>query len=330
MELRHLRYFVTTAEELHFTRAAARLHIGQPPLSQQIRDLETEIGVQLFQRLGRRVELTEAGRSFLKDARAVLELAEHAKLTAQQFARGERGSVRIGFNSSSSFNPFVTEVISQYRVKYPDLNLALSEKATTSLLTELRDGRLDVAFIRPAAGETEGLHTKHLFEERMMIAMPVGHRLAKRSSLSLLAFAQESFVMYPRTNGSALYDAIIAACHNAGFSPRIAQEAPQISSTVNLVAAGIGVTIVPESMSHLQTHRVVYRRISGSAPFATMSLAARCGPVSAAIQSFLMLVDSVLMERGNNVRRPPRVTKTREPDGKSSRDRGPTRVATVV
>jgi DNA-binding transcriptional LysR family regulator len=183
MELRHLRYFVTTAEEMHFTRAAARLHIGQPPLSQQIRDLEREIGVQLFLRLGRRIELTEAGQAFLKDARALLESAERAKASAQQYARGERGSVRIGFNSSASFHPFVSETISRYRVTHPNVQLALTEKTTSALLGDLRDGRLDAAFLRPTASETVGLRTEHLLEEPMMIALPLGHALANRPRL---------------------------------------------------------------------------------------------------------------------------------------------------
>jgi DNA-binding transcriptional LysR family regulator len=179
----------------------------------------------------------------------------------------------------------------------PRRPLVLNEKATSELLGDLRDRRLDVAFLRPTTGETEGLLSEHLFDERMTITLPHSHRLAKRSRLPLLELAGEPFIMYPRTNGSAIYDTIIAACQNAGFSPRIAQEAPQISSTVNLVATGIGVTLVPESMSHLQTHRVVYRPIVGEAPRATMSLAVRGGPTSAALESFLTTVRALVAEQ---------------------------------
>ena len=168
------------------------------------------------------------------------------------------------------------------------------EKATSALLGDLRDMRLDVAFLRPTTGETEELRSEHLFDERMVITLPHSHRLAKRSRPSLRELAGEPFIMYPRTNGSAIYDAIIAACQNAGFSPRIAQEAPQISSTVNLVATGIGVALVPESMSHLQTHRVVYRPIVGEAPRAIMSLAVRGGPTSATLEGFLTTVRTLV------------------------------------
>lgn len=219
------------------------------------------------------------------------------------FARGERGSIRIGFNSSASFNPFVPEAISRYRASHPDVQLVLTEKATSALLGDLRDRRLDVAFLRPTTGETAGLRSEHPFDERMMITLPQSHRLAKRSRPSLLELAGEPFIMYPRTNGSAIYDAIIAACQNAGFSPRIAQEAPQISTAVNLVATGIGVALVPESMSHLQTHRVVYRPIAGAAPRATLSLAVRGGPTSAALESFLTTVRTLVAEqRATNTR----------------------------
>jgi DNA-binding transcriptional LysR family regulator len=136
----------------------------------------------------------------------------------------------------------------------------------------------------------------------MMIALPLGHKLAGKPQLPLVALSSEPLIMYPRANGSAIYDAIIAACQNCGFSPRVAQEAPQISSTLNLVAAGIGVALVPESMSHLQTHRVVYKPILGHAPRAAMSLAVRSGPISAAIEDFLGVVDEVLAEKSKTGR----------------------------
>jgi len=287
MEIRHLRYFVTTAEELHFTRAAKRLGIAQPPLSQQIQQLEREVGTQLFHRLTRGVELTEAGRAFWQDAKAILDQIDRAKAAAQAVARGERGSVRIGFTSSASFNPFVPAVISAYRQKHPGVELLLGEHTTTVLLEQLREGRLDFAFLRPAMGEAGAMRTRLLFEEEMCVALPARHRLVDAPELPLVALAGESFIMYPRGNGRALYDTIIAGCRNAGFSPQIGQEAPQLASTVNLVAAGIGIAIVPASMRQLQTQGVTYRPIEGAPIKAALSLTYRDDPLSAAMTEFL-------------------------------------------
>lgn len=291
MEIRHLRYFVATAEELHFSRAAKRLGIAQPPLSQQIQQLEKEIGTQLFHRLSRGVELTEAGQSFLKDARQVLDLIERAKSSAQKIARGERGSIRIGFNSSSSLNPFVTGVISEFREGHPEVELLLGESTTTVLLEHLREGRLDFAFLRPASGEAGSMRTKLLFKEDMCVALPSAHPLTAKAKLPLIALANESFILFPRANGRALYDTIIAACQNAGFSPRIGQEAPQLASTISLVATGIGVALVPVSMCQLQVRDVVYRPLEGAGVKAPLSLTYRDDPLSTAMKDFL---DTVL------------------------------------
>ena len=174
------KYFVVVAEELHFTRAAERLNIGQPPLSQTIQRLENELGVLLFHRGTRRVQLTEAGSSFLKNARTILTLTEEAKLSMQQYGRGERGSIRTGFTGSASFNPFVSRAISAFRTAFPEVEVALSEAATAELLPQLRDARVDVAFVRPSPGETSGLREQFLFNETMMLALPIGHRLATR------------------------------------------------------------------------------------------------------------------------------------------------------
>jgi DNA-binding transcriptional LysR family regulator len=297
MELRHLRYFVAIAEELNFTRAAARLYIGQPPLSKQIRDLEAELSVKLFDRTRRKISLTDPGRALLREARIILELVEHSRSSVQQIMRGEQGTLRVGFNSSASFNQFVPSVIGLYRESYPDVRLVLRESSSTMLIGELREGTLDVAFLRANPDEAEGLRIQHLFDEKMLIALPRAHKLSTKKILPLKALAFEPFVLYPRGNGSAIFDAIITACRDAGFSPRLAQEAPQISSTVNLVAAGIGVAIVPESMGHLQAEGVIYRPITGPSPVATMSLACRGGTVSAVVEKFMRLVEKVTAEK---------------------------------
>lgn len=277
MELRHLRYALAIAEELHFTRAAAKLGIGQPPLSQQIRNLEDELGVQLFHRLSRGVELTEAGRAFIPLAQAAVQAAEQAASAAKRAARGEIGTISIGFTSSASFNPLVPQLIGRFRERHPELRISLVERATSHLLEGLLDATLDLAFLRPALGETEGLVCRRLPDEPLHVALPSRHRLAGESEIELVQLAGDPFILYPRANGRLLYDSIIAACRNAGFSPRIAQEAPQMASTVNLVAAGVGVALVPESMCQIHGHGVTYVRIAGDAPMAQLAVAHRRG-----------------------------------------------------
>ncbi|MGR8925349.1 LysR family transcriptional regulator [Rhizobium leguminosarum] len=285
-ELRRFRYFVACAEELHFTRAAARLGIAQPPLSQQIKQLEQEIGTKLFTRTTRGVELTQAGESLLPDARAVLGAARRAIVTAQQVGRGEAGSIRVGFTASVALNPLVPKVIARFREQYPRVDVQLSESTTRSSLAALRDGRLDFAFIRPASQELEGLHVRKILNERMLAALPMSHRLSGETTIGLADLAQDSFVLYPRANGQALYDAVIGACQKEGFSPRIVQEAPQMTSTVSLVAAGVGVTLVTESMRQLHSEGVVYLEVKGIAPIAEMHVVRRERPVSAVISNF--------------------------------------------
>ncbi|ONF96844.1 LysR family transcriptional regulator [Sphingomonas jeddahensis] len=291
MELRHLRYALAIAEERHFTRAAARLGIGQPPLSQQIKLLEQELGVQLFHRQTRGVELTDAGEAFMPLAQAAVAAAEQAVQAARRAARGEIGALTIGFTSSASFNPLVPRIIGRFRERHPDLTIRLVEQTTIRLLEAMGEGSVDVAFLRPALGDTDGLVTRRLPDEDLWVALPARHRLAGNASIELVDLAGDPFILYPRSNGRLLYDSIIAACRNAGFSPRIAQEAPQMASTVNLVAAGVGVALVPESMRQLHAHGVVYARIAGDGPKAQLVVAhRRDGPLPPAVRNFMSCV----------------------------------------
>ena len=294
VELRHLRYFVAVAEEGHITRAAQKLGLQQPPLSQQIHALESELDVQLFRRLPRGVELTEAGRAFLEDARTVLGQVEHAVAATRRTARGEQGRIAIGFTSSASFHPFVPRVIRSYRETYPLVALALEEGGTAELVEALRREHLDAAFIRSPVGDSSFLAVTPLLTEEMVAALPTGHRLVGRTgtaALALSALAAETFILYRRRLGPGLYDSIIAACHAAGFSPRVGQEAPRMFSTLSLVAAGLGVTLVPESMSRLEVAGVVYRPVTRAIRLtAPLNLASRRGDGAAAVGRFIGLV----------------------------------------
>jgi DNA-binding transcriptional LysR family regulator len=295
MELRHLRYFVAVAEEGHMTRAAEQLGIQQPPLSQQIRALENELGVQLFRRKPRGVELTDAGLAFLEHARTILAQVERASATTRRTARGEQGRVVVGFTSSAPFHPFVPRVIRTFRELSPHVSLVLEESGSGELVQALHSEEIDAAFIRSPIADVVGLEVTPLLEEEMVAALPTGHQFATSNSdtkrLPLSALAKEIFVLYKRPGGPGLYDTIITACKSAGFSPRVGQEAPRILSTLNLVAAGLGVSIVPASLRRLEMDGVVYRSIAkNQQPLAPLILACRGGENSATVRRFIELV----------------------------------------
>jgi DNA-binding transcriptional LysR family regulator len=295
MELRHLRYFVAVAEEGHVTRAAERLGIQQPPLSLQIRALEREIGAQLFRRKPRGMELTAAGRALMTDAQAILQQVDHAFAITRRTARGEQGRMAIGFTSSAPFHPFVPRVIRAFREAFPLVALSLEEMGTSELVDALRAERLDAVFVRSSAADLSALVVHYLLEEEMMAALPAAHPLAAKAEaakpLDLSTLSQEPLVLYRRHAGPGFYDAIITACRDAGFNPAVVQEAPRILSTLNLVAAGLGLSIVPASLQRMQMDGVVYRRLkTGRKLAAPLSLATRRGEPSPAVRRFVDLV----------------------------------------
>ncbi|MBA5801989.1 LysR substrate-binding domain-containing protein [Rhizobium changzhiense] len=273
MELRHLRYFLAVAEEGNFTRAATKLGIGQPPLSQQIRDLEREVGAALFHRVPHGAELTAAGAAFLGEAKASLAAAEKAKLAAQSANRGESGRLSLGFTASSAFNPVVSTTIRRFRARWPEVQLSLTEMNTLALMQKLERGELDATFMRPSLDDPTGIRLRRLPDEPMVIALPASHPLTRRSKLPLAALADEPFILFPRLVGLSLYDDVVLACRKAGFELTVAQEAPQISSVVNLVAADLGVSIVPASISQIKLEGVAYRPIEGPPAVARLALA---------------------------------------------------------
>jgi DNA-binding transcriptional LysR family regulator len=287
MELRHIRYFLTVAEERNFTRAAARIGIGQPPLSQQIKDLEREIGAPLFHRVPQGAELTEAGRAFLEQVQGFPAQAERAVKAAQRAGRGETGSLRVGFTGSAAFNPVVASAIRSFRRAYPDVELSLDEANTTRLVGHLIDGVLDAVFMRPGSAGSDAVQYRLLSEEPMMLVLPAGHPEAGSDPVELSRLKDDAFILFPRVIGQMLYDIIVGACRDAGFEPKLGQSAPQIGFVVNLVAAELGVSIVPLSMSQLQVTGVVYRRIAGTPPIARLALAYRRGNTSVILRNFI-------------------------------------------
>lgn len=294
MELRSLRYFLAVAEEGHITRAAERLDMQQPPLSRQIRALERKLDVQLFRRKARGVDLTDAGGALLEAARGILTQVENAVETTQRTARGEQGHVRIGAAPTAPFHAFVPRVIRSFREAFPRVTLTLEESLSNDLFQRLRNEQIDVAFYRSAPSDPAGLAINPLLQEPMVMAVPKGHPLARAArggGIALKAFADETFIVYGRRLGPGLYDATMAACHAAGFSPRLGQEAPRIVSTLNLVAVGLGVAMVPESLQHMRMDGVRYCRLKGAIqPKALLGVASRRGDPSATVRRFLRLV----------------------------------------
>jgi DNA-binding transcriptional LysR family regulator len=287
MELRHLRYFLALAEELSFTRAAERVGIAQPPFSQQIRALEQEMGVRLVDRTPRRVVLTEAGTVFAERARFILSRVGEAVVVTQQIGRGLSGHICVGFTESGCFHPAVTRTLLEFRQTYPALHVTLQENKSTNLVAMIREGTVDAAFIRPPFEADEVVAYTPLLHEKMVVAVPRGHRLASRKATTLAGLSEEVFVFYHRDVRPGLTDTVIAACERSGFRPRLSQEAPQLTSTLNLVAAGLGISIVPESLKHLRTNDIVYLRLTGDAPQAALGLASRADGRSTAVGNFI-------------------------------------------
>jgi DNA-binding transcriptional LysR family regulator len=296
MELRHIRYFIAVAEEGRIAWAAERLGMQQPPLSQQIKALERELDVQLFRRKARGVELTEAGRAFLDNARTMLAQLDHTCETTRRTARGEQGRICVGFTPSCPFHPFVPRVIRTFREAYPRVSLTLEEYPSNELVDRLRNERIDAAFVRTPFADPEGLVIEPLTDELLVVALPTGHLLAHskggdKVAISIKALAGETFIIQGSRLGLGLYAATLAPCHAAGFTPRIGPEASNHASTLNLVAVGLGVSLVPASLRRMHIDGVTYRRLKGSdQPTLPLDLASRRGDPSAVVRHFLKLV----------------------------------------
>lgn len=295
MDLRQLRYFVAVAEEGHITRAAERLGMQQPPLSQQIKAIERKLDAQLFRRKARGVELTDAGRVLLDQARAVLERIDHALLLTRRTARGEQGPLLIGIAPTAPFHPFVPQAIRALREAYPLVSVSLEEHLSRPALERLRGERIDAAFLRAPVADLQGLAVHPLFQEPMVVALPSSHPLAggeaRSEPLPLRALAEETFIMFGGSAGPGIADASLAACHRAGFTPRLGQQAPRIASTLGLVSVGLGVALVPASIRRVRVDGVTYRRLlPDERPAAVLNLTLRRGDPSPVVQNFSNLV----------------------------------------
>lgn len=267
MELRHLRYFQAVAEEKHFGRAAARLHMAQPPLSQQIKQLESELGVTLLQRTTRRVDLTPAGATYLVRVRAVLEAVDAAGEEAQRIGNGLQGRLVIGCVGSATYS-LLPALARALREKLPRVDFAFQgEMLTPDQVVALRAGSIDLALMRPPGDRVRhaDLAIDTLREEKYVVALPADHRLASRSRVSLKALREEGLIVHAGHGRSAMYDAVVQLCRDAGFEPIIRHEVAETSTLVTLVAAGLGVAIVPEPVGQLGVAGAIYRPLANRA-----------------------------------------------------------------
>ncbi|QCO98382.1 LysR family transcriptional regulator [Arthrobacter sp. 24S4-2] len=263
MELRHLRYFVVVAETCHFGQAAERLQMAQPPLSQQIRQLEAELGAELFTRTTRSVRLTPAGEAFFEDAQRILRNVEEAARRARQFAEGKAGTLRIGLTGTASYTqlPALARLVKEH---LPHVVLDIhTEMLTPAIELALAAGEIDVGVLRPPASEPS-LTVRAIARENFVVAIPAGHRLTSADTVTVGELRAEDFIMYPAGSRSVVNDAVIRACRAAGFHPNIAHESAKTSTQLSLVAAGLGIAVLPESVRGIALTGVQYRTVSGT------------------------------------------------------------------
>jgi DNA-binding transcriptional LysR family regulator len=297
MELRQLRSFVVVAEEMNVGRAAMRLHLTQPSLSRQIAALEHDLGVELFARVKRRFVLTAAGEAFLADARDLLRRSDEAVRTAQRTQRGQLGTLRLRFVQSATFEA-LPRILAAFREAYPDVVLDLETLTTLRQTEALRDGQIDVGLLRPST-PTGGdavvqlaprLASRVVAENSLVAVLPARHRLARRKRVRLAELAEEPFVFYSRPSGPSVHDTIVGFCRAAGFTPRIEQEAADVTTIVSLVAAGLGVSLLISPTPPINPDAVVYRELSDDLPSWPLSVAWSPANHSPVLARFLELV----------------------------------------
>lgn len=300
-DLRQLRYFVAVAEELSFTRAALRLHLSQPPLSQQIRALEEDLDVRLLERNKRHVALTEPGRVFLEQARQILAKADEARSQVTAAAAGYSGQLRLAYSVSVSFHPALPQTLLRYGQIAPKVALQLSEMYTEPQFAALLAGQIDVGFVRdePTNPQTaRSLRLNVIDREPLLLALPIGHPLAGRSSLHLAEVAGDAFVSQPRQLVATLYDRLVKLATRAGFQPTIIQHAQQVNGLLALVAGGLGLALVPASMRAVRLAGVSYVPLEDADAYLLLALASRVDDTSPVLQQFLATVTEMVIAPG--------------------------------
>ena len=293
MDLRHLRYFVAVAEERHFSRAAQRLHVSQPPLSQQIQALEAELGVPLFTRGRGGVQRTAAGDALLPLARGILDAVEHAMTQTRRVGRGETGRLTVGFAGSMPFTDIMPRLLRDYRAAWPQVTLDLREQPSQAQIDDLLAHRLDLGFIRPTTLMHDArLATLVVQREPLLAAVHSDHPLAAQPRVSLADLRDQPFVLYSASLGSGLREQTLALCAQAGFAPRIAQEVHEMPTLIGLISAGLGVGIVAASMQRAQLPFVTYLRLHDENVTTDVLLAWRRDDDTPPLRNFLAITQA--------------------------------------
>ncbi len=295
MELRHLRYFVVVADEGNFTRAAQKLNMQQPPLSQQIKALEDELGFVLFHRHPKGADLTIGGATFLKEAKSILENVAHAAVKASHAARGIEGSISVGFTSSAAAHPLVPQILRSHRARKPGVEVEYREGNAAEISQAIRSGKLDIGFLRMPVGNNAELSFHRLAEEELLLVLPEGHHHLKSKTankmqvISLKSLRDEPFILVRKPGAPGMYSNLVAACERAGFTPNIVAEVDRMLSNICLVAAGVGISVVPASMKGLHAGMVTYCRIreSGADLDAPLTMVSRKSEGAPAVQHFV-------------------------------------------
>ena len=293
MDLKHLRYFVAVAETGHITRAAARLGIQQPPLSQQIRALEQSLGTTLFHRHPKGVTLTESGEMLLADSRRLLEEADAVKERMRAVAAGHSGVLSVGFTSSAAAHAFTPQVLRECRRVYPDIALQVSEDHAAGLTEALVAGKLHCAFLRVPVARPAGIVFETLLTEPVLLALPTDHKLLarKKGALALKDLRDEPFILVRQAGAPGLYANLLTLCERQGFEPKVGLEVGRMMTALSMVAAGAGVAVVPASMQGAHSHAVEYRPIDNARSLeAPLTLAFRESSYKGALRSFIELV----------------------------------------
>lgn len=296
MELRHLKYFITVAEELNFRRAAERLYIEQPPLSRQIRQLEAEMGVELFHRSKRGVRLTAVGHVFLEKARLTLTQAEQAVQATKQFARQQRTSLTIGF-SMCAFDTLLPQIVQAFRQNFAEVEVKLIEMSTPCQVQALMVQEIELGFLNLPIYQGE-LITETIFRDSLVVALPEGHPLTALPKVALRSLSEEPFVLFPQQVKPDLYEQIMNACQQAGFQPNIVQEATPPEVAIGFVGAGSGISLVAACYQERQSPGVVYRALEEPTPLLEIAVAWRQGSTSTVLSKFLDVVKATKAELG--------------------------------
>jgi len=295
METRKLRYVLTVAEELSFMRAAARLHMTQPPLTKQIQEVEAELGVRLFDRTKRVVQLTKAGEVFVERARRLLQDFDQLRRASGQADRGEAGRLTIGFLGAIAFDLF-PRILREYRAQVPDVRIGLLESDNQALMEGLRGRTIDAAFLRPYYQDAD-IAMKTLLRDHFVVALPARHRLAAKKAISIRDLAEEPFVTASRSPVPSIYAQTMTICEKAGFHPRVAQASTHLHTAIALVSAGMGVALVPGSIMNLGLRGVSYAKLNDVTETIEVVVAWRKNDRNAVLSRFLRLAERIARRR---------------------------------